>query len=315
MTFPSNRRRGIGIAAAAFVVAAGVSVEAGPAYAGPTSSLESGAHYVALGSSYAAGASIGTKVADDPWCGRTLDAYPTLVADALDLDLINGSCGGAKIDNITAVPQRVTTQTGATFVAPLQIDSVTAETDLVTITIGGNDVNYTGNLNAEACLGDLAANPSSPISNGLKAYGICTPWSDERVLTELAGVEAELVDAVEAIKAKAPGAVVVLVDYPTVLPQNGKSCDAAPIAKDRQKFLIEIGRKLSLATKHAAQQTGSEFVAASKESHNHDVCSSDPWMIGYDFSRTFSTMHPNEAGQAATAAAVVRRLSGATSHR
>ena len=70
-----------------------------------------------------------------------------------------------------------------------------------------------------------------------------------------------------------------------------------------------MARELSLATKHAAQQTGAEFVAASKISRNHDACSSEPWVTGYEatlgFEHVFTSMHPNVAGHAAVAQAVV----------
>jgi lysophospholipase L1-like esterase len=254
------------LAGAAGILMSGVVLGAGPAAAAPTPSPTSGTKYVALGSSYAAGAGIGHGDPSDIGgiCGRTTVAYPYLVAEALGLELTNATCGGATTDNIAINPQRVVYPAPRTV--GLQIDAVHSDTDLVTITIGGNDVNYVGNLLAEACLGDLAANPSSPIGNALKRYGVCTPKSDEAVLASLAQLESRLTTMVEAVQVKAPHARVVLVDYPTVLPQNGQSCALAPIPVDRQKFLLQVARELSLATKHTAQETGADFVAASKES-------------------------------------------------
>jgi len=292
------------LAAAAGAAMAGVALMAGPVQAAPTTAPQPGAKYVALGSSYAAGANVGpADPTDGGQCGRTLSAYPSLVAKALDLNLASAACGGATTENITTAPQKVGTRT-----LGLQIDAVGADTDLVTITIGGNDVSYVKNLIAESCIGDLAANPSSPLSNYIKPFGLCIPTSDDAVLAALAPMESKLTQMVQSVQAKAPHARIVLVDYPTVLPEDGQPCASIPIIQDRQKFLLDVARELSLATKHAAQKTGAEFVAASKESRQHDACSSDPWMTGYALAPGVSAMHPTAAGHAAVAAAVVKQL-------
>ncbi|WP_314505445.1 SGNH/GDSL hydrolase family protein [uncultured Microbacterium sp.] len=280
---------------------------AGPAFAAPA--LAPGDTYVALGSSYAAGGGLGPA---DPaglqGCGRTTIAYPYLVAEALDLQLTNAACGGASIDNVAGTPQQIWGWDGTNRLGPLQLDAVHADTDVVTITIGGNDVNYVGNLTAEACLGDLAANPASVISNQLKSYGLCSPRPDSLVRQQLDTLQDSLVRMVQDVRGRAPQARIVLVDYISVLPENGKPCAALPIPQDRQKFLLEVARKVSLATKLAAHETGVELVAASKLSRGHDACSTEPWVIGYDFSQGFVMMHPNATGHAAVADAVVRQL-------
>jgi lysophospholipase L1-like esterase len=296
----------------AAVAVVGTTMVPGPAQAAPNTKPEPGANYVAIGSSYAAGAGLGPTDPGDlgRWCGRTTISYPNLVADALDLELTNATCGGATTANIATTRQLVRNQNG-THLAHLQMDAVDTDTDLVTITIGGNDVNYVGNLVAEACLGDLAANPASALSMGLKQFGLCAPVPDAAVKSKLADVKDSLVAMLEAVKSKATGARIVLIDYINVLPEDGRPCALMPISQERQKFLLEVARELSLASKRAAQLTGVEFVAASKESRHHDACSSDPWVIGYDYSRGFVMMHPNEAGHVAVADAIIRQVTAA----
>jgi lysophospholipase L1-like esterase len=283
---------------------------AGPAHGATPPAPQPGAKYVALGSSFAAGGGLGpADPADtDGDCGRTAIAYPHLVAKALGLQLTDAACGGATTANIATTPQRAWGWDGSNRLEKLQIDAVDEDTQLVTITIGGNDVDYSGNLMAEACLGDLAANPASPISNELKQYGLCTPLPDPAVEAALAGLQGRIASAVQAVKEKAPHARILLVDYLTVLPDDAKPCQAVPIPKDRQKFLLQVAGELSLATKHAAQQTGVEYVAASQDSRGHDACSADPWVTGYDFSHGFAIMHPNQEGHATVASAVVQQL-------
>ena len=65
---------------------------------------------------------------------RTDDAYPTVVARELGVGtFVNASCGGAVADDFLAVGR-----TGA----PPQFDALDADTDLVSMTIGGNDVGF-----------------------------------------------------------------------------------------------------------------------------------------------------------------------------
>ena len=60
------------------------------------SSVASGARYVALGSSYAAGPGV-THAADarDPRCTRSNDNYAHQIARRLKLELVDVSCSGA----------------------------------------------------------------------------------------------------------------------------------------------------------------------------------------------------------------------------
>src|SRR5690349_11030162 len=96
---------------------------------------------------------------------------------------------------------------------------------------------------------------------------------------------------VHAVRERAPQARVVLVDYLTVIPENCKPCAAVPIPQERQKFLLEVARKLSIATELASQRIGVELVAASKVSRGHDACSTEPWVMA----RTLGDKRPPKA--------------------
>ena len=95
--------------------------------------LPEGARYVALGHSFASGPLLGPpKPGSPPRCGRTAANYATLLAQRLRLTLVDVTCGGAKSQHIL----------GPWDELPAQIESVTADTRLVTLSIGGNDVGY-----------------------------------------------------------------------------------------------------------------------------------------------------------------------------
>ncbi|MBF6138233.1 SGNH/GDSL hydrolase family protein [Nocardia otitidiscaviarum] len=93
--------------------------------------------YVALGDSAAAVGSLDRIQSGSPrFCDRAADNYPSVVARTLRVrEFVDVSCSGAKTANMTA-PQ--VGRGGA--VNPPQLDALTPETDLVTLTIGGNDI-------------------------------------------------------------------------------------------------------------------------------------------------------------------------------
>jgi len=299
------------LASAAMVASALLTGAASaPAAATNTPAPPPGSTYVALGSSYAAGASISpTGPADPTGCGRSAAAYPAVVATRLKLALVDAACGGAVTGDLTTQSQVTRGANGSMVSLPPQIESVTAETRLVTITVGGNDINYVGQLIAAACQGTLTTTPSDPTANYLKQYGFCTPWSDSAVDTALAQVGDNIAGVVRAVHAKAPQARIVLVDYLDVLPADGKPCASLPIPQTQQKTLLEDARKLALATRHAAQETGAELVSAAQDGRGHDACSSAPWVTGWDFAPGVTLMHPNAAGQTAVADAIIMQLS------
>ena len=90
--------------------------------------------YVALGSSMAAGPGIRPSADGAPFrAGRSARNYPHLVAERLGLDLVDVTYSGATTASVLTDPQNG---------APPQADALDASEDLVTVTIGGNDVGY-----------------------------------------------------------------------------------------------------------------------------------------------------------------------------
>jgi lysophospholipase L1-like esterase len=265
------------------------------ASAKPPTPISSGVKYVAMGSSYAAGTALpGSPGVIDAGCGRKDSNYAHQIAAELRLDLKDVSCGGATIDNIVDTPQ---TARDGSVRAP-QIEAVTADTKLVTITVGGNDVRFVTNLGAYTCEADPSLIPE-PLRD--RYCGTVDRAQTDRLLAE---VSQELTNMITAIQIKAPEARVVVVDYITVLPQNGQTCSVMPISGDNARYMLETARKLQLATKHATQQTGAELVELSKASRQHDACSSDPWAYGWGA----LSYHPNDAGHTAAADLVVQQL-------
>ncbi|SIR93169.1 SGNH/GDSL hydrolase family protein [Williamsia sterculiae] len=242
-------------------------------------------HYVALGSSYAAGADTADVV--DLRCLRTGDNYPHLLARALGLSLTDVTCSGSTIADIL-------NRSHHRHALPPQIDAVTATTDVVTITTGGNDVGYIGRLTGISCANRVT---SSDTVDGLQCavgHPRRPPAAEEYEL-----LRERLVDVVDAVRARAPRALVVFVDYPPVLDANGDLCPAVPLTPDEAFSTVRTYDGLTFATRSAAATSGSLLVDVAGPGTEHTACSPSPWVNGY---RLPVPYHPNLEGRDAMAA-------------
>lgn len=251
------------------------------------SALLPGSEYVAMGSSYAAGAGIGPLAPQSPKrCGRTLNNYAHLISQALRLKLIDVSCGGATTQNVLS----------AWLDLPPQIDALTPETRLVTITVGGNDLNYVRNLMVATCGRVPGMIPSSGRS--------CpqTTWPSAADFDTLA---AQLHQIAKEVRLRSPKATLVFVDYLRVLPPSG-GCASIPIDERQSAAARTAFQGMADVTRKVAKAEGAVLLAAGDMSKGHDACSKEPWAAGYPGAP--ASWHPNAAGHAAIANALLQRL-------
>jgi lysophospholipase L1-like esterase len=258
-----------------------------PAASAASSALKPGDKYVSLGSSFASGPAI-PDVADQS-CLRSTNNYPNLVARQLKLALTDVSCGAATTDHIITTPQGV---------HQLQIDAVTPDTKLVTVTIGGNDVNYTAtNL---ICSGDAIA--------GNDCLGTSVQPND--IDANLAALPAKLDATIQAIKDKAPNATIVMLPYLRVLPAVAAPCPpSVPMSTPTLYYLDGFSDKLHQAIKQAATKAKVVFVD-SYLPKGHDACAPEAkrWVEGAQPASPAFAYHPNGAGMKAQAKMIVAAL-------
>lgn len=201
--------------------------------------IRAGAHYVAMGSSYAAGYHINPQQPNTGSCARSLIDYPNLVAKKYNLHLKDVSCGGATTANALNTPQGT---------QPPQIDAVTSRTKLVTMTIGGNDVDYIGTA------GLCGSVPTCALT-----FDYSTLDANFKKLPH------SLTKLVKAIRAKAaPSVRIVLVTYPRLVPK--KSCAALHYTASAKQLVSSIGARLEKV-----------FVAVAKSTH---ILIADPYVLG-----------------------------------
>lgn len=251
------------------------------------------AEYVSLGSSYAAGAGIGPIQAGSPKrCSRTVNNYASLLAERLNLTLNDQSCGGAKAEHILQPWEEL----------PAQIDAVNVTTRLVTVTVGGNDLNFVRNLIMAGC---------DPL-RGLEYNGQTMPCAPVRAPTEeqYAKVEARLTDIATQVRNRAPNAILVFVQYVSLLPE--KPCPSVAITGFNATILREQARNLAQATARAAKKAKAMILPADRLSLNHTPCDPAPWANGsidgpYDPTQP-APWHPNASGHAAIANALFKKL-------
>jgi lysophospholipase L1-like esterase len=281
----------------AFVATAAASLTGLAVSAGAATVQPSPTNYVALGSSFASGYGQTPYEASliGQTCGRSLNDYAQQITTTLNLSLTDATCGGATTDNILT-----TAQYG--FVPP-QINAVTSDTRLVTITVGGNDVNYLLDLYRNSCANDPSAIPAAyqPL--------ICTPVDTAATQAALKLVGQKLINVVQAVQAKAPNARIVLADYLTILPLTNKGCAALPLTSSQIAYSRNVINQLDAATVGAALRTHVEYLPLSLLSLGHDACSANPWVNPW--SSTISTgaqYHPNATGIAFEARVIAAYL-------
>jgi lysophospholipase L1-like esterase len=272
------------------VAAATLAVITGCAVGATSSSpvLLAGSQYVALGSSYAAGAGIGPLQPGSPQrCQRTTNNYASLLARRLQLQLTDASCGGATTATVL----------GPSNELPPQIDAVSASTRLVTMTVGGNDIDYMGALFGGSCRAGVAARP-----------GPCPPRV-QPTTAQYKALEASLTSIAREVARRAPQARLVFVQYLTAVPD--KPCAATAIKPEDAAIGRAIGRELAAVTAQVAKATGALLVPADQMSRDHTACGAEPWSHGlhegYDMQQG-TPWHPAPAGHAAIAVELERLL-------
>lgn len=254
----------------------------------PGRALAPGASYVSLGSSFAAGANIGPLQAESPErCGRTVNNYASLLAARLQLRLTDVGCGGATTEHILGRWNEL---------AP-QIESITADTQLVTITIGGNDLGYAGWLFSSSCRMGVTMRP-----------GPC-PEIKEPGDADYAKLDERLRAIAVETHRRAPRARLVFVQYVTLV--SPTPCPLETVTPADAAVARKIGQRLAEVTRSAAAASGADVVASDTASQGHTPCSPVPWAngleTGYNRSKG-APWHPNATGHAAIADLLYKML-------
>ncbi|QNN53987.1 SGNH/GDSL hydrolase family protein [Nocardioides mesophilus] len=259
--------RALWSALAALALAGPVVLGAATASAAPRQAIE----YDALGDSYASGYGVGPY--EGGACARSQSAYSVQIDGRMKINLDDFvACAGA---------------TTTTLVSRGQLNALDADTDLVTLTIGGNDIGWSSTVGA--CL--LGSDAQCAGARAITA---------NVVQTVLPG----LLDAVYSqVAAAAPNAHVVVTGYPPLFsPEYGAYYGASPA---EQQALNEGAALLNSVIAQVAAEHGFQFVDVTKRFEDHGVNAPEPWIFGLTDPGRF---HPNALGYEAYAAAVTAAI-------
>ncbi len=246
--------------------------------------------YVALGSSFAAGADLGPLQDESPLlCARSKGGYPQQLARLLDLSIVDMTCGGAKTQHLIK---------GGHFFQGPQVRTIKKQTQLVTITVGGNDVGYSSDLSLLA-----ARNSETLFGWGVRQFWRGPKLADQR---DYAGLSGELVSTIRLIQKKAPKAIIVLASYPAILPPSG-TCPRLGLSNLDAELMRDVANRFAATSRAAAEITGVRFVDMHSLGAKNHACSVLPWTYGWA-NAGLAPFHPTKRGARATANAIARAV-------
>lgn len=264
------------------------------AFADPVGASTSPLRYVAMGDSYsAASGNVPPDPTAAPECLRSMVNYPHVITAKLHAQLTDVTCGGAETSHY------LTSQYPG--VAP-QLDAVQHGTQLITMTIGGND----SGVFIDSILECGAA--------GLSTLGQGSPCKDRYGSsfedTIRTTTYPSLVKVLKAVRAKAPKARVAILGYPWILPATGGCFPQMPVATGDVPYLRHEQAALNDAVRRAAAATGATYVNLSTVSNGHDACQAvgTRWIEPVLFGTNPVIVHPNPLGEAKMAAQTLKTL-------
>lgn len=252
--------------------------------------------YVALGDSYTSGPRLGESSGPEG-CEQTTGNYPHLLAERLELELVDASCGAAETDHLTE-PQQ---PPGGSEVPP-QLDALSADTTLVTLSIGANDGGVFGSLVID-CVRLGAADPDGSPCTALGRM------DNGRLAQEIEDLAGRVEEAVGDILERAPRARVMVVGYPQIVPASG-ACDQLPLAPGDYPFAYNVLRQIVQAQESGAKAAGAEYVDVWSATEGHDICADEPWIAGLRPQKPAEIFHPYAEHQQAVADLLVETISG-----
>jgi lysophospholipase L1-like esterase len=256
-------------------------------------------NYVSLGDSFVSGPFIPLQRLDPLSCFKSTQNYPSVVARKLGIpNFTDISCGGAQTKDMAGVQSGIPGQSVPQFAA------LKPDTDLVTVSIGGNDIGFMDII--LTCAGKSLLDP-----HGAPCKANYGDSLAERVNATAAKVAAVLA----GIKQRSPKAKVVVVGYLRILPPSGGCWPIVPISKGDVPYLDNVQKQLNGMLGAQAKAAGATFVNPYDISLGRDTCAApwDKWVEGIIPTSLAFPVHPNASGMAAVGKQVAAVLAGTES--
>jgi lysophospholipase L1-like esterase len=257
--------------------------------------------YVSLGDSYTAGPLIPSPAGSPVGCLRSSHDYPSLVAAAIHPSSFRDvSCQGADTTNM-AGPESLPLGSN-----PPQFSALTRGTSLVTLQLGGNNINFINIVINCTVLSFL--DPAGSPCKSLYTFG-----GTDRLARAVTQTAAKIAAVLRGIHRRAPSARVLLVGYPVILPARGSGCwPRVPIAHGDVPYLRGVELRLNKMLATAAAANGASYVNTYTASIGHDACqpTGTKWVEDLVPTSPAAPMHPNALGEKNMARQVIAALTG-----
>jgi lysophospholipase L1-like esterase len=267
--------------------------------------------YAALGDSYSSGEGAcapvttaacgylhGTATAADE-CHRSKNAYAVRLKATLPRSwkLLFAACSGATTENVLTSGQNG---------EPAQITRLTPATNLVTMTLGGNDAGFVSAVGT--C---VAAHTLFGSSCGGKIQWAISP----------ATLRAQLAAVYAAVHTASPHARLLVLGYPRLFSPTPSATAPCPVAAVDSKALSKaedaLNASIAAAVAHADKVAGKKFATFVNNGavfKGHELCAGpaatsylNGLLVGSGGARSES-FHPNRVGQALLAARLKKAL-------
>lgn len=251
-------------------------------------------NYVAMGDSVAAAPGV-PDAASPAGCRKSTNDYPSVLARRLNApSFTDVTCSGATTENIASRAQQ--TKDGP---VARQIDAVKPTTDLVTITIGANDIGLAAD--AQAC---KVNSPNPPPCTNEFVVGNVDRIS--RVITAQLPLWSALIDW---IRLKAPNARIIVVGYGTFV-RPGGCFPEQPVLPSDSDYLQSKLNELDDRQQQLASNLGIDYFDTRLLSRGHDICAgpSERYIEGFVTSGAAVPLHPNAFGAAAVGNALADNI-------
>lgn len=286
-------------------------------------SISKRTNYTALGDSFSSGEGAGDyyKATDTPKsndCHLSKRSYPFLLQHGLELESGKSvACSGAKIKNIKG-PERIdrslTNESRTNQYRPaedhelqpvpgffLQNETYSDTTDIVTMSIGGNDIGF-GNI----------------ISKCVKPGTCYTSESERRSLVRLVDAQLDrLVATYEDARKSIKGGRVYAIGYPRLTQPYGSCGQNVRMNATELEFADNLTNYLNDIVRIASSRAGVVYVDTSEAFYGHRLCEPNPAVHGVNASWRWlpfspESYHPTERGQLLLAQAVNRTTQSLT---
>jgi hypothetical protein len=233
-----------------------------------------------------------------------------LVAQELNTkasDFHDMSCSGATIADLSA-PQ--TTDNG---VNPAQLSALSSGTRLVTIGIGGNDIDFSALVTHCAKAGILyyATGSGKYAGDDAPCQGQYVSGDTDEIQQRIQTAGGRLAAALNDVKHRARQARIYVVGYPAILPAKGSNCGREMgLAPGDVTFMHHELQQLDTTLKQRAQDAGVGYVDTYTPSVGHDACSAPEtrWIEPFIPLTSAAPVHPNARGEHGMDDAVLRTI-------